>query len=391
MPSRAIRGQKRANLPLREGAEVVDLTVQLITARSGTVFGRGFRLRAIGQKLYVQMSGRKVPLFLSFDSDPAVVQARALELGAFVQQHGPAFAAESWRDACSAGRARTGKPRKPRLRLEGVIDRLKRIKMAEGTSARTFELHYLPRLRKLDPDDPLAEDSLLRAIESTEPFTPARKRAISMLRRACALCEIPWNSALVERLQQPGGLRRRRAQPFFTDEQIEALLLPGGPLPPPWRRVLALMAVYGLRPWEAWVAEPCEARADCIWVPIGKKATRGVTPPRQVPPFHPEWLELFQVAELLGAPLPPIPGLTYAAACTNKRLRSRQGAGPDSPSAYGFRHAYARRLHSARYRVVDVHAALFMGHTVKTHYDAYRDWIGGEDPIASYLGPAPGP
>lgn len=376
---------------MAEGPEVVDLTVQLITARSGTTFGRGFRLRAIGQKLYVQMSGRKVPLFLPFDSDPATVQARALELSAFVQEHGSAFSAESWRDACPSERARTGKPRKPRLRLNEVIARFERIKLAEGVSQRTFEKHYLPKLKQLDPSNPLGEESLLRVIEATEPLTGVRRRTIGMLRRVCAICGAHWNQPLMESLQSRGSLRPRRAQPFFSDEQIEALLLPADRFAPSWRRVLALMAIYGLRPWEAWVAEPCKVRSDCVWIPVGKKATSGSTMPRQAPPFHPEWVGRFQLGELWAAPLPRIDGLSSAGKFTNRMIQSRRGLGPGSSSAYGFRHAYARRMHSDRYRVIDAHAALFMGHTVKTHYDAYRDWLGGDDPVATYLGSADAP
>lgn len=385
MPARANRGQKRVNLPLAEGADVVDLTVQLISARSGTTFGPGFRLRAIGRKLYVQMSGRKVPLYLAFDSEPAVVQARALELGAFVQEHGSAFPSEAWREACSATRARKGKPQKARLRLETVIDSLKRMKLAQGASERTFELHYLPKLRQLDPKDPLGAESLLRVIEATKPFTQVRRRTIAMLRQACLLSGVAWNDLALDSLGQNGKAGRRSSQPFFTDEQIELLLL-RTPLSPPWRRMLALMAIYGLRPWEAWVAEPCPHRSDCVWIPIGKKATGGTTRPRQVPPFHPEWVHRFGVAELQAVDPPPIPSLSDAARVTNRQIRSRLAMGRGSPSAYGFRHAYARRLHSARYRVTDTHAALFMGHSVKTHYDVYRDWIGGDDPIALYLG-----
>ena len=386
MPVRGNKGQKRVNLPLAEDVKVVDLTVQLISARSGTTFGPGFRLRAIGRKLYVQMSGRKVPLYLAFDSDPAAVQARALELGAFVQEHGSAFPSEAWREACSATRARKGKTPKTRLRLDQVIDSLKRMKLAQGASERTFELHYLPKLRQLDPKDPLGAESLLRVVEATKPFTQVRRRTIAMLRQACLLSGVQWNDLVLDPLGK-NGKAGRRSQPFFTDEQIELLLLPGTPLSPSWRRMLALMAVYGLRPWEAWVAEPSLRRPDCVWIPIGKKATSGTTRPRQVPPFHPEWVDRFEVAELQAVDPPAIPSLSDAARVTNRQIRSRLIMGRESASAYGFRHAYARRLHSARYRVTDTHAALFMGHSVKTHYDAYRDWIGGDDPIDSYLGP----
>jgi hypothetical protein len=85
-PSRAIRVQKRVNLPLP-----VD------------------RLKAIGQRLYVQLSGRKVPLYLNYDADPVDVQERALALLRFRHEHGNDFDTEGWRDALGQKRARTGK------------------------------------------------------------------------------------------------------------------------------------------------------------------------------------------------------------------------------------------------------------------------------------------
>jgi hypothetical protein len=85
-PSRAIRVQKRVNLSLP-----VD------------------RLKAIGQRLYVQLSGRKVPLYLDYDADLVDVQERALALLRFRHEHGNDFDTEGWRDALGQKRARTGK------------------------------------------------------------------------------------------------------------------------------------------------------------------------------------------------------------------------------------------------------------------------------------------
>lgn len=381
------KGKKRASLPSAETQKVVDLSVELLVARCGAVFGRGFRLKAIGQRLYVQLSGRKVPLYLDFDADPIQVQERATRLRQYLSSGGGELDGEQWAFECQAERARKGKnpaATKARLSLDDVITKWKRLKAAEGVMERTVEMHYLPTLRRLDPVDPLKDSSLLAAIEATRPRTWSRRRTVAFLRRLCAVCGAPWNGPLLDCLQG-GPSTEKRKQSFLSDEEIEALVSVDTGLEAPWRRVLATIAIYGLRPWEAWVVEPCKINPSCAWIPIGKTNSRGTNPPRRVPPFHPEWLEAFELERLWRVSLPELNSLSFAGSRLNQKLRRRGLLTDLTKSAYGLRHAYARRIHSPRYRVTDAHGALFMGHTVAVHNRVYRDWLGGEDPIEIYL------
>jgi integrase len=364
---------------------VVDLTVQLLAARCGVAFGRGFRLRAIGQQLYVQITGRKVPLYLAFDADPQQVQERANALRRFLEVRLGRFDTESWKELCWGSRVRKGKNEKPRLDLEEVSLIWGRFKRAEGISEDTLERHYMSHLRRLDLRHPLSEESLLGVIERTDPRSPTRRRVVAFLRRLCALCGTEWNGALLDPLQNAGRSVQHRPQSFFTDAEIEAMLAPNAALSPSWRRVVAVLAIYGLRPWEAWVVEPCSQRAGCAWVGSGKTNRHGTTTPRQVPPFHAKWLERFGMEALWQEPLPGLGDPSKAGARVNQQLRRCALVAAGGATSYGFRHAYARRLHSPRYRVTDAHASLFMGHTVAAHHKAYRNWLGGEDPIGLYL------
>ncbi len=382
------RGQKRVSEPFSSDQKVIDLSVDLLVARSGALFGRGFRLRAIGQRLYVQLTGRRVPLYLDFDADPTAVAERALALRRLQEEQGADFNSEDWRDACALERVRKGKNRpsaKAAPTLDVVVEKWGRLKRAEGVSEDTIERQYLVHLRRLDPRRPLSEESLLRAIEQTDPRGPTRRRVVAFLRRLCGLCGVSWNAALLDPLQSAGRSIEHRPQAFFSDEEIEAMLNRPAGLTASWRRVVASLAVYGLRPWEAWVAEPCAVRRGCVWIPSGKINRHGATPPRQVPPFHPEWLERFDVAALMARPLPELSDLSRAGARVNQQMRRAGLFESGGSTSYGFRHAYARRLHTPRYRVTDAHAALFMGHTVAAHHKAYRSWLGGEDPIGAYL------
>lgn len=384
--SAAKSGQKRVNVPSPAALDVVDLTVQLLTAKCGAAFGKGFRLRAVGKRLYVQISGLRIPLHLGYEAEPIAVQARAMELRDFLEKRGGQFDSEEWRAACSVTRVRGGKPKEPRLDLEAVSTKWRRLKLAEGISEVTMRNHYETYLRRLDPRHPLSEESMLRVIEGIDPRSPSRRRAMAFLRRLCALCGVEWNSVLFEPLRGAASKIQHRPQAYFSDQDIEAMLGPSGPFPSRWRRMFALMAIYGLRPWEAWIAEPCKVRPGCVWIGIGKTNSKGTTKPRQVPPFHVEWLEAFDMERLWGTPPPRLRSLSKAGSIATQTLRRAASAGFTMSTSYGFRHAYARRLHSPRYRVTDTHAALFMGHTVVVHNQIYRAWLGGEDPIDLYLG-----
>lgn len=385
------RVSQRVDLPVTNEQEVIDLSVKLLAARTAAAFGKGFRLRAVGRQLYVQLAGRRVPLYLDFEADPVVVQERALALRQFRREQGNDFSADAWRDLCGYQRVRTGKTkvgpqvaREAALGLDDICSLWSRFKLAQGVKTATIERKYLPQIRRLDPLRPFSEGSLLRVIEATDPLSPNRRRTVSFLRQLCKICGQQWNGTLLDPLQNAGMAVQHREQPFFSDAEIEAIV--GAGLSGPWQRVVVLLAVYGLRPWEAWLAEPSSKRGDCVWVPAGKTNRHGTTRPRQVPPFHPEWFERFRVKRLLlDEPLPLLKNPGQAGSRVNQHLRRHGLLSSKGQTSYGFRHAYARRLHSPRYRVTDAHASLFMGHTVAAHHKAYRSWLGSEDPIGVYL------
>jgi hypothetical protein len=385
-PTEGKRVPKRVSLPSPETDEVINLSVELLAARCSGVFGRGFRLRAIGRRLYVQITGRKVPLYLDFDADPVEVQERALALLRFRHEHGKEFDADGWRDAVGEKRAKTGKAQggpKRDMTREEVIETWTRFKLAQGVTQSTIDRCYAYHLRRLDPTRPLSDASLLGVIEQIGARSLTRKRVVRLTKQLCDVCGYPWNARLLEPLRNPGSTARKKPQAFFSDAEIIELLQLD--ISDSWRRVITLLAVYGLRPWEAFVAERSKTREECVWIPKGKTNSRGTTPPRHVPPFHPGWFDSLEVTRLWACPLPEISSLSKAGVRLNQYLGRRGVLHEEGKSSYGFRHAYARRLHSPEYRVTDAHASLFMGHTVAVHHRVYQDWLGESDPIGIYL------
>lgn len=362
------------------------LALDYLRSQCGSLFRRGFQLVLHRQQLYVRTAGTKVPLRLDPAASWQQVQTRCAQLQTLLGQ-GP-YDPFAWDELLGEPETRRSRSRMPGR--EEIIATWRRRKLAEGCSERTFRYSYETYLLRLDVRRPLGDASLLAAIESMPPTSPRRRRMVRLFRQVSLAFGVPWNSHLLDPLQGARQILPKRETPFFTDQEIEQLVLAlraAGKLE--WWRLTATLAIYGLRPWEAWIAQP-DARPGCLLVPRGKKNSTGTAPPRVVPPFHREWLELFDLQAALRQPLPKLHASCSVGGVVTTYLRRSgllpaAGAGRARHSAYGFRHAYARRMHSPRYRVTDTHGALFMGHTISVHNTAYRRWIlGTEDALEAY-------
>jgi hypothetical protein len=274
--------------------------------------------------------------------------------------------------------------RHTRLTIDRLRSSLHREKEALGATPASLK-KYDPAMKLLDPRDPLSEASVARAISSTKPNTQHRRMVASYFKFACDLHGVPWTPRLI-RLSQKGQIIKRKKQPFFTDEQLEAQCEIA--LQPHWQKVHRLLMVYGLRPWEAFIAEPCQKYPRNVWIGEGKKVARGETTPRSVPPYHKHWYEQYNLADLLQAPNFPStlswPKLKRTANnLINQRFRSNGLYGMEA-SSYGYRHAYARRLH-LQYDVKQAHGAVYMGHSLATHLKVYQQWLEvSSDPYAEF-------
>lgn len=360
------------------------LALEYLRGQCGSLFRRGFQLVAHRQQLYVRTAGTKIPLRLDVTASWQQVQERCALLQGVLAE-GP-YRADTWSE-----RLGDEAPRRTVSRA-ALVELWRRRKLAEGCTAKTFHDSYGRYLLRLDERQPLSEASLLRAIETLPASSSRRRRVVAFFRQVAQASGAPWNGALLDPLQLLGRTLPKREVPFIEDEEIEALIdhVRAQGHAKMWR-VLACLAIYGLRPWEAWVARRAPGREECLLIPVGKKNPSGTNKPRIVPPFHREWIELFDLEQALQQPLPNVSRGHNAGALICRYLNG----GVDRPArgiptlgrctSYAFRHAYARRMHSPKYRVTDTHGALFMGHTVTVHNNAYRQWIqGSEDPLAAY-------
>lgn len=352
-----------------------------IQAQCGSLFRRGFSLVAHREKLYVRVAGTKAPLYLDLSAPWQDVQRRAALLQEHIEK--APYDAEQWR-LLALGGSKGG----PQSTLEEISRLWRQRKEAEGVLESTFQRDHARFLKRLDPRKPLSSPSLMKAIAQTKPGSLNRSRAVSLYRNVAKACGHTWNGDLLDALVVRGYRHEKRSIALFTDEEIEKIVLTArsrGDLP--WWRVMALMAIYGLRPWEAWYAEPSSQHDGCVWIPIGKRNSSGSNQPREVPPFHRRWLDQFDIKAAWRASLPELPGKHMAGNFTCAYIKRKIDLPAEGKkTAYGFRNAYARRIHSPEYRVTDGDGSAFMGHTVMVHNAVYRKWVAGyDDPIARYL------
>jgi integrase len=173
------------------------------------------------------------------------------------------------------------------------------------------------------------------------------------------------------------GLHRARFRQLPSDNQImEAVqAIPN----PRWRLAYGLMATYGLRNHEVFF---------CDFSSLAKGGDRVLrvlpntkTGEHQVWPFHPDWVDRFELEQLEQGrkALPPIK--------TDLRQTTLQQVGrrvaeqfrrygmPLTP--YDLRHAWAvRTIHIG---LPDTVAARMMGHSVGIHTRTYHHWITRRD------------
>ena len=146
-----------------------------------------------------------------------------------------------------------------------------------------------------------------------------------------------------------------------------------------WRTVYGLMATYGLRNHEVFFCDLSGLTKD------GDKVLRVLpntkTGEHQVWPFHPSWIDSFELGQL-GDQQNFLPSINTDLNTTTLQKVGRRVAEqfrrynlPLTP--YDLRHAWAiRTIHIG---LPDTVAARMMGHSVSIHNHTYHHWITRRD------------
>jgi integrase len=228
-------------------------------------------------------------------------------------------------------------------------------------SETTWRTSYMGVFRKLPPNELLTRESLLHIIESTKPDTKTRLTICMAYGALLKLIGIEGSFAHLR-----GNYSPRRVQPrdIPPDELIVQCYYQ---IAPKWRWSYGAIATYGLRPHELWHADTSDLERGGITLRIigGKTGTKK---PRDVWPFHPEWVDEFNLRNV------NIPTLNRK---NNSNLGQavgdafRKAGVPFAP--YFLRHAWAVR--TIGYGLSRTLAAKQMGHTQKVHEETYLLFI----------------
>ena len=173
------------------------------------------------------------------------------------------------------------------------------------------------------------------------------------------------------------GLHRARFRQLPSDNQIieTVLHIPN----PRWRLAYGLMATYGLRNHEVFFCDLSALAKGSDQVLRVLPNTK--TGEHQVWPFHPNWVEHFEL-EQLGSNAQALPkvnvDLNHTTLQQVGRRVSEQFRRYELPlTPYNLRHAWAvRTIHIG---LPDTVAARMMGHSVAIHTRTYHHWITRRD------------
>ncbi len=250
-----------------------------------------------------------------------------------------------------------------------------------STRKTTWRSSYKPYLKRIlniynhyENED--LENIFQKTLESYKEGSRSRKQCATSLSVLAKFLEIklPVNW----KLNSKGyGLNKAGFRDLPTDEVIEKLWeqIPNKS----WKFVFGLMATYGLRNHEVFF---CDLNS---LTNFGDKIIRVLpttkTGEHQVWPFHPEWVEKFELSKLGENPqlLPNINRDLKFTTLQNigKKITDQFNRYSLQIKPYDLRHAWAVR--TIFYDLPDTVAARMMGHSVSLHTQTYHHWITKRD------------
>ena len=250
-----------------------------------------------------------------------------------------------------------------------------------STRKTTWRSSYKPYLKRMEdiynssPNKEL-EQLFIKTLQSYKEGSRSRKQCATSLNVLSKFLEVKLPEDW--KLSAKGyGLNKASFRKLPTDEVIEKLWesIPNKS----WKFVFGLMATYGLRNHEVFF---CDLSSLTNY---GDKIIRVLpttkTGEHQVWPFHPEWVEKFELTKLGEEPelLPNIKRDLKGTTLQNigKKITNQFKRYSLQIKPYDLRHAWAVR--TIFYDLPDTVAARMMGHSVSLHTQTYHHWITKRD------------
>ena len=236
-------------------------------------------------------------------------------------------------------------------------------------SNRMISIHY-------DTDSENLDNIFIKTLKTYKEGSRSRKQCATTLSVLAKYLEhkLPEDWKL---MAKGYGLNKASFRDLPTDEVIEDLWdkIPNKS----WKYVFGLMATYGLRNHEVFFCDLSSLSNH------GDKIIRVLpttkTGEHQVWPFHPKWIDKFELYKLGKNPelLPNISRDLKVTTLQNigKKITDQFKRYSLKIKPYDLRHAWAVR--TIFYDLPDTVAARMMGHSVSLHTQTYHHWITKRD------------
>lgn len=219
-----------------------------------------------------------------------------------------------------------------------------------------WEGDYWKILRRLPQGEPLTKPKMIALIDSTEPNSKTRVRCCMAI---AALCRVAGHRFDPSPYRGNYSAKKAKIREIPTDATLAEYW--AEVRNPDWKWVLGMIITYGLRPHETFYSS-VDREGLC-------SVSEGKTGPRNVWPFHPEWVQAFRLHDQR------LPNVDIRRQHDKVgRSASRYFWEQNAPFVlYDCRHAYALRL--MEYGVETADAARWMGHSVIVHTQLYQKWV----------------
>ena len=246
-----------------------------------------------------------------------------------------------------------------------------------STRKTTWKSSYKPYLKRIisiydKSDSENLNNIFMTTLKSYKEGSRSRKQCATSLSVLAKFLDhtLPENWNL---MAKGYGLKKASFRDLPTDEKIEELWeeIPNNS----WKYVFGLMATYGLRNHEVFFCDLSSLTNN------GEKIIRVLpttkTGEHQVWPFHPKWIDRFELYKLGQDPelLPNINRDLRKTTLQNigKKITDQFKRYSLRIKPYDLRHAWAVR--TIFYDLPDTVAARMMGHSVSLHTQTYHHWI----------------
>ncbi len=250
-----------------------------------------------------------------------------------------------------------------------------------STRKTTWRSSYKPYMKRVlnvysESKSEDLEKIFQKTLESYKEGSRSRKQCATSLSVLAKFLEIKLPEDW--KLNSKGyGLNKAGFRDLPTDEAIEKIWekIPNKS----WKFVFGLMATYGLRNHEVFFSDLSSLTS------FGDKIIRVLpttkTGEHQVWPFHPEWVEKFELSKL-GENPELLPNIKKDLKITTlqkigKKITDQFMRYSLEIKPYDLRHAWAVR--TIFYDLPDTVAARMMGHSVSLHTQTYHHWITKRD------------